>query len=89
MLTLSGESGQTAIQRNAISDIPTLGFPQVHITEGGREEEEEKKVEQCDLESGRGEFGLRLFTGLLRYELNMRNVNLSMCGHGAFLFCFL
>lgn len=60
-----------------------LPFPQVHIAEtvcvgGGG-----KKVEQCDLESGR-----ELATGfsqLLRYELNMRNVNLSMCGHGAFL----
>lgn len=37
MLTLSGESGQTAIQRNSISDIPTLPFPQVHITEGASE----------------------------------------------------
>lgn len=41
------------------------------------------KVEQCDLESGR-ELATT-FSQLSRYELNMRNVNLSMCGHGAFL----
>lgn len=42
-----------------------------------------KKVEQCDLESGREV--ATACSQLQRYELNMRNVNLSMCGHGAFL----
>lgn len=45
---------------------------------------EGKKVEQCDPESWR-EFATTC-SQLQRYELNMRNVNLSMCGHGAVFF---
>lgn len=44
VLTLSGVSGQTDIQRNSISDIPMLLFPQVHITEGVRWEKKKKTL---------------------------------------------
>lgn len=79
MLTLSGDSGQTDIQRNSISDIPKPLFSQVHITEGVRE----KRSNNVIWNLGR-EFATAC-SQLQRYELNMRNVNLSMCGHGAFL----
>lgn len=55
----------------------SLRFTSRWVQEGGW------KVEQCDLESER-EFATAC-SQLLRYELNMRNVNLSMCGHGAIL----
>lgn len=74
MLTLSGESGQTAIERNSVCDIPRLPVPQVHMAEGARERGSNNVI--WESAAARSQ--------LQRYELNTWNVNLSMCGHGAF-----
>lgn len=52
--------------------IPMVIFPQVQARREGR---------------GRGQVigGSRLSRSCLRYELNMWNVKLSMCGHGPIL----
>lgn len=61
-----------------------LGHSNGAVPPGSHQEKGEgKTVEQCDLESGRAFVTAR--SRLLRYKLNMWNVNLSMCGHGAFL----